>query len=36
MPLTTNAPSRGFPDTEYIDRTAKAQALMAKDDLAGL
>ena len=36
MPLTTNVPTRGFPDTEYIDRTAKAQALMAKDDLAGL
>ena len=36
MPLNTNVPTRGFPDTEYIDRTAKAQALMAKDDLAGL
>jgi len=36
MPLTTNVPTRGFPDTEYIDRTAKAQALMAKDNLAGL
>ena len=36
MPLTTNVPTRGFPDTEYIDRTTKAQALMAKDDLAGL
>ena len=36
MPLTTNVPTRGFPDAEYIDRTAKAQALMTKDNLAGL
>ena len=36
MPLKTNAPQKGFSDTEFIDRTAKAQALMATDDLAGL
>ena len=30
------APSRGFPQSEFLARTAAAQARMAKDDLAGI
>ena len=34
--MQTDAPVRGFPASEHADRTEKAQALMAEQDLAGL
>ena len=36
MPDPTTSLERGFPDKEFSERTAKAQALMAASDLAGL
>ena len=32
----TDAPTRGFPDSEFASRTAKAQAVMARAGLAGM
>jgi Xaa-Pro dipeptidase len=34
--MQLNAPTRGFADFEFAERTTKAQAKMAKDGLAGL
>jgi Xaa-Pro aminopeptidase len=36
MSLADAAPERGFQDTEFEARTARAQSLMARDGLAGL
>lgn len=34
--LAMTSPARGFPEAEFVARTARAQALMADQDLAGL
>ncbi len=34
--MPPECPSRGFADSEFADRTARAQAMMARDSLAGL
>ena len=34
--MPPDAPERGFPEAEFAARTAKAQARMAKEGLAGL
>ena len=36
MPVNLKRPNRGFSDKEFIERTANAQALMAKDEISGM